>query len=357
MKDEGKTILTDFFDNPDSSKHRMAALHQRLLEWYDNNARILPWRGSLAGTRDAYVVWLSEILLQQTQVSRASVYFQTFLEAFPTMQDLAAAPLEVVLKLWEGAGYYARARNLHQAAGQMATQGIPNSADAWLALPGVGRYTAAAIASLTRNEAVATVDGNIRRVLSRLENNAKPNEDWLWATATTYLEHNRAGAWNEALIELGATICSKKPRCLECPVAMHCQANLSGTTSHVPAPKPRATITAIDAVALIWHWQGRVLLLERPKKGLLGGLYGVPLESITTTPEAALAVLVKTAKNQKTVYLGNVSHTMTHRQFSIEVYALAAPHPALENPKTRAIANLDKKILVLLEQGVLFTPV
>ncbi len=330
-------------------------LHLLLLEWYDTHARVLPWRQTKAGSREPYQVWLSEILLQQTQVSRASSYYESFLEAFPTLQDLAAAPLDTVLKLWEGAGYYARARSLHRAAQIMAESGTPSAYLAWLELPGVGRYTAAAIASLSTNQAVAAVDGNVRRVLARLENNANPSEDWLWATATSYLEKDRAGAWNEALIELGATICKpKKPLCLECPIAKHCLAFRANTMLSVPAPKARAKVKLVKAVALLLHFGGEVYLELRPKNGLLGGLYGVPLESISTTLEAALELLLKryTPLHSLGGWCGEVSHTMTHRQFEISVFALESKRPDLVRPTTRAIANLDRKILKLLESGL-----
>jgi A/G-specific adenine glycosylase len=325
-------------------------MRQALLSWYDASARVLPWRIQKAGSRNAYHVWLSEILLQQTQVSRGVLYFERFLEVFPTVQGLAVAPLDTVLKLWEGAGYYARARNLHRAAQIMAQNGLPTSSVVWLELPGVGRYTAAAIASLSSNEAVAAVDGNVRRVLARLYNNPSPLDPWLWETAQTLLEPKRAGAWNEALIELGALICTpKKPRCLECPVSKFCQAFKAKTMTSVPAPKPRAKVKIIQAVALLLHYQEHVLLELRPKNGLLGGLYGVPLEPVQTTVLAALKLLCqKFAVSNQAVYLGRVSHTMTHRQFEIEVFALESNQSDLVLPTARAIANLDRKILVLL---------
>ena len=326
-------------------------LQEALLSWYDYHARVLPWRITKAGSRDAYHVWLSEILLQQTQVSRGVQYFESFQKAFPTLQDLATAPLDTVLKLWEGAGYYARARNLHRAAQIMAETGLPASSVAWLELPGVGRYTAAAIASLSSNEAVAAVDGNVRRVLARLYNNPSPQETWLWETAQILLEPNRAGAWNEALIELGALVCTpKKPKCLECPVSKFCLAFKAQTMTTVPAPKARASVKVVQAVALLLHHQERVLLELRPKNGLLGGLYGVPLEPVRSTVLVALELLCqKYAVSNQVVYLGSVSHTMTHRQFEIEVFALESNQAGLVFPASRAIANLDRKILVLYQ--------
>jgi A/G-specific adenine glycosylase len=306
---------------------------QALLEWYDQHARPLPWRTQPAGTRDPYHVWLSEVLLQQTQVARAAVYFEKFLTAFSSVEQLAHAPLEEVLYLWQGAGYYARARNLHRAAQQMAAQGIPQNAAAWQKLAGVGRYSAAAISSLCSNEAVPTVDGNIRRVLARLENNPNPTQNWLWETAEQYVCPSRAGAWNEALIELGAVVCTpKKPSCQTCPVASFCAAWAAKSVLTVPAPKPKAKVLEVETKALIWHWQGKFWLEQRPKDGLLGGMFGVPLG--VAIPNGA-------------TLLGEVRHTMTHRRFRIQVYSYHAPRDGLVAVGGVPLARLDQKILAL----------
>jgi A/G-specific adenine glycosylase len=306
---------------------------QDLLEWYDQNARQLPWRRAAAGSRDPYHVWLSEVLLQQTQAARAVVYFEQFLAAFPTAQDLAAASLEQVLQLWQGAGYYARARNLHRAAQQMAASGIPQNAAAWQKLPGVGRYSAAAISSLCSNEAAPAVDGNIRRVLARLHNNPNPTEDWLWDSAKQHLYLARAGAWNEALIELGALVCTpKKPICPTCPVLGFCAAQKANSVANVPAPKPKAKVLEVKTTALIWHWQGQFWLEPRPKDGLLGGMFGVPLG--VALPNGA-------------AFLGEVRHTMTHRRFRIQVYSCHAPRDGLVDVQAVPLARLDQKILAL----------
>jgi A/G-specific adenine glycosylase len=309
-------------------------VQEALLFWYDHHARKLPWRDQDAGARDPYRVWLSEVLLQQTQVARAMLYFEKFLTAFPTVQDLASAPLEQVLHFWQGAGYYARARNLHRAAQHMAAHGIPQNAAAWQALPGVGRYSAAAISSLCSFEPVPAVDGNIRRVLARLANNPQPSEDWLWQTAERHLHPTRPGAWNEALIELGAVLCSpKKPRCTDCPVSSHCAAWLAGTVASVPAPKPKAKVLEIETTALVWHWQGKFWLEPRRKDGLLGGMFGVPLG--VKLPDGA-------------VFLGEVRHTMTHRRFRVQVYGYNAPRDGLVEAKDVPLARLDEKILAML---------
>jgi A/G-specific adenine glycosylase len=317
----------------------------------------LPWRGKPAGTRDPYRTWLSETLLQQTQVSRGALYYTAFLEAFPTVQDLALAPLEAVLKLWEGAGYYARARNLHAAARVIAQQGFPHDLEGWRELPGVGRYTAGAVLSLSRNIALPVVDGNVRRVLARLLLEPDPSEVWLWEQATKLLETHQPGAWNEALIELGATLCTpKKPRCTACPISSHCMAFKAARVAEIPAVKPRATVKQIHAVALLITDGARVYLEQRAPNGLLGGLHGVPLEVVATTRDATLTVLLERYGLRKSgEWIGEVAHTMTHRQFAIEIYSLASPNAlTLELPAAVALSALDQKIVALSSLERLF---
>lgn len=329
----------------------MSELHTQLLEWYAEHARVLPWRDRPAGTRDPYRTWLSETLLQQTQVSRASAYFAAFLSAFPTVQDLAAAKIEAVLKLWEGAGYYARARNLHAAAEKIALHGFPATLIGWRSLPGVGRYTAGAVLSLSRNAALPVVDGNVRRVLARLFLEPNPREDWLWEQATTLLETTQPGAWNEALIELGAVICApKRPRCAICPIASACMAFKAARVAEIPAPKARIAPQQVHAVALLVTDGSRVYLEQRAPNGLLGGLHGVPLAVITATRERALAVLLERYGLAATgAWVGRVLHTMTHRQFDLEVYrVISATALPLESPETVALPKLDQKIAALM---------
>ena len=332
-------------------------MHQNLLEWYSTNARVLPWRDRPAGTRDPYRTWLSETLLQQTQVSRGAIYFAAFLEAFPTVQDLAAAPLESVLKLWEGAGYYARARNLHAAAREIVSHGFPATLESWLALPGVGRYTAGAVLSLSRNAALPVVDGNVRRVLARLFLEPNPTEAWLWEQAQALLELNQPGMWNEALIELGAVICTpKKPRCAACPISSHCAAFKAARVAEIPAPKARAAPQQVHAVALLITDGQRVYLEQRAPTGLLGGLHGVPLEVVIATRDAALATLLERyGVAAKGAWVGRISHTMTHRQFELEVYRVISPTGLkLELPAQVALSKLDQKVVEFMALEELF---
>jgi A/G-specific adenine glycosylase len=332
-----------------------------LLAWYHHNARDLPWRRR----NDPYAILVSEVLLQQTQVSRGIVYYERFLMAFPSVEDLAQAPLEAVLKAWEGAGYYARARNLQKAAQMVVELGaFPTNYRETLALAGVGPYTAAAVASIAFGEAVAVVDGNVRRVLARLFGEANPNAKWLQAKAdlllATALAQNPAatpGNWNQAIMELGATTCTPKAAaCGRCPLALHCQALAQNQVSALPAPKAAPKSRTVAAVALIIGTNGRFYLEQRPQKGLLGGLLGVPLWEITEHDhEVALKQLgtrlglgLDTLKPQ---LIGQVSHTMTHRQFEISVYWLASVpvlQDQLTDSKTAALARLDQKMLALL---------
>jgi A/G-specific adenine glycosylase len=328
-------------------------LHADLLAWYATHKRDLPWRQ----TRDPYKILLSEVLLQQTQVSRGLEYYSRFLEVFPTVHTLAKAPVEAVLKAWEGAGYYARARNLHRAAQLIAEHGMPDSLEGFLALPGIGRYTAGAVSSIALRLPEPLVDGNVRRVLARWLLEPNPQEDWLWSQAEALLEHSQPGEWNQAIMELGATVCAPKhPSCASCPVSSHCQAFLQDRVTGTPAPKIRAKVKEIRAVALVagtfsTGTGGRFLLEQRPKKGLLGGLHGFPLlvidlDSAESDPNTALErLLARFGLESSGAWLGAVSHTMTHRQLEVQVYAMMLESGLLVDPRDVALSKLDQKIL------------
>jgi A/G-specific adenine glycosylase len=318
-------------------------LHTDLLAWYSSNKRDLPWRK----TRDPYKVLLSEVLLQQTQVSRGLEYYSRFLEAFPDVDALAKAPVEAVLKAWEGAGYYARARNLHRAAQIIAEHGMPDGLEGFLVLPGIGRYTAGAVSSIAFGLPEPLVDGNVRRVFARWLLEPNPTDDWLWTQAERLLERSRPGDWNQAIMELGATVCvPKNPSCSSCPVSSHCQAFLQDRVAGTPAPKIRAKVKEIRAVALVAGANGRFLLEQRPKKGLLGGLHGFPLLVIESDAQAALEKLLARCSFQATGdWFGTVSHTMTHRQLEVQVYAMGLESVSLVIAQDVALSKLDQKIL------------
>ncbi|THF86444.1 A/G-specific adenine glycosylase [Deinococcus sp. KSM4-11] len=323
-------------------------LRAALLTWFDARGRELPWRQGVEGRRDPYRVWIAEILLQQTQVVRGRVYYDRFLTAFPDVHALAAAPEAAVLKAWEGCGYYARARNLRRAAQLVAAQGFPETYVGWLALPGVGPYTAAAIASLAYGGARAVNDGNVRRVLARLYGEAVPTEPWVQARADALLDPVRPGAWNEAVMDLGATVCTpRSPRCGACPLALWCAARASGQPDAFPAPKVRAAVQDVQAVAVLIGDEKDAVLEERAGT-LLGGLMGLPTDALADGGDAVAVLTRLCARLQARPgpLLGQVTHTMTHRRVTLYVYRA---HSAAERTSVAqaALSRLDQKALAL----------
>lgn len=252
-----------------------------LLAWFAREARDLPWRR----TRDPYCIWLSEIMLQQTRVEQGTPYYERFLAAFPTVEALAHAPEDAVLKLWEGLGYYTRARNLQKAARIVVEERggqFPRSALEWRSLPGVGRYTAGAIASIALGERVAVLDGNVKRVFSRLFNTQEcidtpATEQHLWSLAELFVPAKRPGDFNQALMELGARVCvPRAPLCGQCPIRTWCSAHAAGVQLERPVRRQKKSVPHQQwAVAAILH-RGRYLLGKRPPKGLLAGLWEFP---------------------------------------------------------------------------------
>jgi A/G-specific adenine glycosylase len=277
---------------PDPKTH--ANFAQRLLDWFAAEARDLPWRHN----HSPYRVWLAEVMLQQTQVDTAVPYYERFLARFPTVEALAAAPLEEVLKLWEGLGYYARARNLHAAARQVVaehTGQIPDTFETLLTLSGVGRYTAGAVASIAFGQDVPAVDGNVRRVLARVfavreDVSRSGTQRELETLAQSLLPPGHAGAFNEALMELGATVCTPRaPKCDRCPLRALCQAHAAGEQESLPVKRPRRRTPHYDVTAAVTVGQdGRVLVAQRNADDMLGGLWEFPggkCEEGETLPE------------------------------------------------------------------------
>lgn len=253
------------------------AVRGALLAHYDAHARDLPWRRET----DPYRIWVSEVMLQQTRVETVVGYYRAWLARFPDLHVLADAPEESVLKAWEGLGYYRRARNLHAGARMVRDRfegRLPETAEALRTLPGVGEYTAGAVASIAFGERVPAVDGNVRRVLSRLLDEAHPSPGWLRSTAALLVDPARPGDWNQALMELGATVCTPAaPRCAACPVEAFCAARDAGTQAERPAARPRAEVPAATfAVAVVRNADDRLLLIRRPPGGLLGGMWSFP---------------------------------------------------------------------------------
>jgi A/G-specific adenine glycosylase len=242
-----------------------------LLRWFRQGARDLPWRR----TRDPYAIWISEVMLQQTQIATVIPYFERWMRRFPTVRRLAAAPLDDVLKTWEGLGYYARARNLHKAAGIVAAAGFPRTREEWEALPGIGAYTSAAIASIAHGEKVPVRDGNVRRVVARiLRTNDLGRID---AFLDRSIPTASPGDFNQAVMELGQRICAPRaPKCPSCPVAGSCAARKAGVQDRYPAKIVRKPVPTYEVGVGLCFKKGRVLVARRPPEGLLGGLWEFP---------------------------------------------------------------------------------
>ncbi|MBW4437490.1 MAG: A/G-specific adenine glycosylase [Pleurocapsa minor GSE-CHR-MK-17-07R] len=310
-----------------------------LLAWYDAQAVALPWRTpGLADDAYPYRVWLSEIMLQQTQVETVRPYFARFMAAYPTVNDLAAAPLDDVLKLWEGLGYYSRARNLHRAAQMVASEfggRFPASVEGLLRLPGIGRYTAGAIASIAFGLREPLVDGNVIRVYARLldipDDVTQPRvQARFWEIAGQTLPEQRAGDFNQALMDLGRLVCTpRSPDCVSCPVQAHCLALERGTQAERPvkprrAPTPHYEVTA----GIIWNEAGQVLIAQRPHDGLLGGLWEFPggkQEAGESLPECLMRELHE--ELAISVRVGEefvvVKHAFTHFKITLHAFTCA----------------------------------
>jgi A/G-specific adenine glycosylase len=256
-------------------------VRRRLLAWYDRARRDLPWRRS----RDPYAIWVSEVMLQQTRVETVRERWGEFLERFPDVGALAHAPLDRVLKAWEGLGYYGRARNLHRAAREVVSRHggrLPQEPEAMRALPGFGPYTTAAVASIAFGLSEAVVDGNVTRVLARLldergDIGRAATRRLIAAAASALVTRSRPGDTNQALMELGALVCAPRtPRCPECPLSAECAAHAAGSAARLPVRAARRRTPHHDiAAGLVWRG-GRVLIARRPAEGLLGGLWEFP---------------------------------------------------------------------------------
>ncbi|MBC8100371.1 MAG: A/G-specific adenine glycosylase [Armatimonadetes bacterium] len=303
-----------------------------LLAWYDQHAAALPWRST---DPDPYRVWLSEVMLQQTQVETVKPYYERFLTAFPTVQALATAPLDAVLKLWEGLGYYSRARNLHRAA-QIITEQyagrLPADVAGLWALPGVGRYTAGAIASIAYGVRAPVLDGNVMRVFARLLDLADDitlpaTQAALWHYAEAWLPEARPGDYNQALMELGRTVCTpRNPKCGACPLQAQCQAYAHATQAERPVKRKKAATPHYDVAAgVIRDDSGRILIAQRPLDGLLGGLWEFPggkQEPDETLPQTLQRELREELSIEVEVGapIVRVKHAFTHFKITLHAY-------------------------------------
>jgi A/G-specific adenine glycosylase len=311
----------------------------RLLAWYDANARDLPWRR----TRDPYRIWVSEIMLQQTRVETVIPYYGRWVERFPSVEALAAAPLERVLEVWTGLGYYSRARNLHRAAGTVRDEHagrVPPDPVALRALPGVGEYTAGAISSIAFELPEPAVDGNVKRVLSRLLDLAEPTARAYSQNARALIDPDRPGDFNQAVMELGATVCRPRaPLCDECPLAQHCLAWARGTVSERPAPRKRKTPPHRRfGLAVLARNDGRFLVRRRPEQGLLGGMLEFPNREYSAGEDPSgvaadeLASLARwTGPMGTPEALGTVEHAFTHFRATYHVYLFGPNEPIIRS--------------------------
>lgn len=296
-----------------------------VLSWFDQHGRKhLPWQQQ----KTAYNTWISEIMLQQTQVSTVIPYYQRFMERFPDVSDLASAPIDEVLHLWTGLGYYARARNLHKAAQHVVSEHaghFPTDPEQLEALPGIGRSTAGAIASISAGVRAPILDGNVKRVLARFA----AVEGWsgttsvqkkLWQLAEQYTPYERVGDYTQAMMDLGATLCTRgKPQCERCPLAKECQALAQNRVTELPQPRPKKVLPEKQTLMLIVHKGDEVLLQQRPPSGIWGGLWSFPeTQDLRDLPSSWQVNL------EKTKPLAPVRHTFSHYHLDITPVLLDA---------------------------------
>lgn len=339
---------------------------RRMLSWFGKRKRDLPWRR----TRDPYRIWLSEIMLQQTRVAAVIPYYERFLENFPDVQALASAPTDRVLANWAGLGYYSRARNLQRAAKEIVSRHageFPRTYEAALALPGIGRYTAAAVLSIAHGAPHAVLDGNVARVLARigaLRGDLRAPAMWrkLETEAQDLLARTAPGDWNQAMMELGATVCTpKSPQCGECPVEKWCRARKLGIAEKLPsARKKRATVDVTLGAAVLLDPRGRTLLVRQQDGdgALFSRMWQFPaLETTGMDASAALAAFLHEKFGVKTkgnlTPLATARHAVTFRKIRLEPYLVhvarlpriaGAQIVALDRMRSLPISNATQKI-------------
>jgi A/G-specific adenine glycosylase len=306
-----------------------AAMRRALLDWYDRQARALPWRGQ----SDPYAIWVSEVMLQQTRVDTVLGYYGRFLQRFPTPAALAAAGEDQVLAAWSGLGYYRRARLLHQGVREVVARyggQVPREPEARRALPGVGRYTAGAIGSIAFGLPEPLVDGNVARVLSRVHGIDTPQgradtERALWAHAGRLVPGPRPGDLNQALMELGATLCTKHaPECARCPLKRHCVAARQGRTAELPAVRARKPPRAVELGALLvvsGRGAGTRVWLARGERSLFGGLWNLPSVESHARAELQTALAALGLRGRLSAApVGALQHVLSHRKLEVQLW-------------------------------------
>jgi A/G-specific adenine glycosylase len=310
---------------------RTSGFSRRLLHWYDQHQRALPWRSP---TPDPYLVLVSEAMLQQTQVATVIPYFQRFIVRYPTVQSLAGSTEQDVLKLWQGLGYYSRARNLRAAAKKIVEEfggNVPQNLQDLLSLPGVGRYTAGAVASIAFGRRAPILDGNVARVLCRLDRvETDPREpaprDKLWERAEQILPKSRLGDFNSALMELGALVCTpRSPQCLLCPLRPHCAAAAAGVQEQLPVKRQRKATPMHHRSVFCVRDGVRYLIEQRPPRGRWAGMW--QFATVEANGEPVSARLVKSHLSLRTTppkRIGQVLHALTHRRYTFDIYECEA---------------------------------
>lgn len=329
----------------------MSKFSSKILNWYSRHGRVLPWRGH----PDPYAVWVSEIMLQQTRVETVIPYFERWMNRFQGIKELAAASEQDVLSQWEGLGYYSRARNMYKAAKMMLEKyggELPRDLSELRKIPGIGRYTVGAIASMAFGMDEPALDGNLRRVYSRVFNVTEPadssaGEKILWGLAETHLHKGHAGDYNQALMDLGASIClPHNPACPLCPLKGLCKARALGLQEQRPVMKPKIKIPHYIVTAAVIRRNGKILLAKRPSKGLLGGMWEFPGGKVERG-EGLETCLVREIREELGVgirvgnALGNYHHSYTH--FRITLHAFECK---LTNGKPKAI-EVDRFVWVV----------
>ena len=314
-------VLTRREDAPYADPAQVGRLQETLLAWYASCRRDLPWRR----TKDPYAIWVSEIMLQQTRVETVIPYFERFLSKFPTPLALAEAPPDDVLAAWSGLGYYRRARMLLDGARVVAGQGgvVPGDRASLLGVPGIGKYTAGAIASIAFGEPVGLVDGNVARVLARLfaidQDMRKEGMRTAETLADSLVAKQDPGGWNQALMELGATVCTpRSPSCMICPLAAQCRARAEGRVGELPilSEKKAPVAQKVQAVVATRNNDGAVLLARRQQDGLFGGLWEPPSRNGATKEQKALAGWLPIGPMKRA---GKVEHVLSHRRLAVDV--------------------------------------
>jgi len=337
--------------SPTLSPAPLKTFQKQLLRWFRAHKRDLPWRASC----DPYRVWVAEVMLQQTRIAAVMPYYEGFLKNLPDFQSLASAPISEVLKLWSGLGYYSRARNLHRAAREIVQHHggkFPQTLDAAMELPGIGRYTAGAVLSIAYNSPLSVLDGNVARVLARLRavrGDLREPRRWreLSITAQDWLACNAPGDWNQALMELGEVICTPQiPRCKICPVSKWCHAYTRGLANKIPVPRvKRATVRLRIAAAILRDPRGRTILVKDPGAHdhvLFSRMWQFPAVEVTRHPQVELEVHVRATLGIDSLALTKLPaarHGVTFRNITLLPY-LAHVKKLPKLPRTR-ILSLD----------------